>query len=112
MNRRGAPRFRLRVPVLAQWNDPAGDVRDVSGISRDLSVRGVFVMSSVQPPESAKVMVEVIIPSLTQGAKEMHLSSEGLVVRVEESGGALGYAVHCDFRTKLLARLSRLEGSD
>jgi len=69
-------------------------------------------MSSVQPPESAKVMVEVIIPSLTQGGKETHLSSDGLVVRIQESGGALGYAVHCDFRTKLLERLSRLESSD
>jgi hypothetical protein len=99
----------MRVPVLAQWNDQAGDVKDVSGISRDISARGVFVVSSVQPPESAQVMVEVIIPSLTQGAKEMHLSSDGLVVRVEESDGALGYAVHCDFRTKLLARLSSIE---
>jgi len=69
-------------------------------------------MSSVQPPESAKVMVEVIIPSLTQGGKETHLSSDGLVVRIQESGGALGYAVHCDFRTKLLERLSNLESSD
>jgi hypothetical protein len=102
----------MRVPVLAQWNDHAGDVRDVSGISRDISVRGVFVMSSVQPPESAKVMVEVIIPSLTQAGKETHLSSDGRVVRVEEGGGALGYAVHCDFRTKLLERLSNLESSD
>jgi hypothetical protein len=41
---------------------------------------------------------------------EMHLSSDGLVVRVEESGGALGYAAHCDI--KLLERLSSIEDSD
>ena len=102
----------MRIPVLAQWNDQAGDIRDVSGISRDVSVRGVFVVSSVQPPERAQVMIEVIVPSLTQGAKETHLSSEGIVVRVEESADILGYAVQCDFRTKLLERLNSFEDSD
>lgn len=110
MNRRGAERFRLGIPILAQWIDPAGDVRDASGMTRDICVGGVFLMSSQQPPESAQVTVEVTIPGTEKGEEEMHLSSQGRVVRVEQN--KLGYAVQCDFSTAFLVHLKTLGASE
>lgn len=102
IDRRASPRFGLRVPVLARWQDDLGNARDAAGFSRDISSRGVFVVSSFPPPKSTRVTIEVLIPNLKRGAQELHLRSEGSVVRVEEHDKATGYAVDCDFNSPAL----------
>jgi len=97
VNRRGYIRFQMGVPVLAQWQDDEGNAHEAAGFSRDISARGVFVVSSAPPPEATKVTIEVLIPNLREGSEEVHLRSEGLVVRVEEKGRAAGCAIYCDF---------------
>jgi hypothetical protein len=96
-DRRRARRFQLHMPILAQWKSDEGTVHG-AGFSRDISDRGVFVISSTPPPEATKISVDVLLPSVA-ASQELHLRCEGLVVRVEEGRGLMGYAVYCDFRS-------------
>jgi len=97
LERRTSSRFQLRLPVLTQWNDVNGQLRYGGGFSRDICVRGVFVLSSDAPPNGKTVTVTVILPNPGQGNRDVQLRCVGSVVRVEHGGRNAGYAVQCDF---------------
>jgi hypothetical protein len=97
VDQRRSPRFRLRLPVLTQWTDHQGQVRYGGGFSRDISVRGVFVLSSEPPPISTMVTVTVAIPNLRADLQELQLHFVGSIVRVANVGAVAGYAIECDF---------------
>jgi hypothetical protein len=97
VERRRASRFRIRLPVLTEWTDHEGQVRYGGGFSRDVCLRGVFVVSSNLPPQAATITVTVVLPSVRAGSQELHLHSVGSVVRVEPGRAPAGYAINCDF---------------
>lgn len=97
MDRRRSSRFQLRLPVLTKWADGKGQSHYGGGFSRDISLRGVFVMSSEPPPEATMISVTVVLPNVREGSQELQLQSVGSVVRVEQSGAITGYAIDCHF---------------
>ncbi len=98
VDRRRSPRFRLRLPVLTQWTDDEGHVRYGGGFSRDIGIRGVFVLSSEPPSSSTMISVTVVLPNLRVDLQDLHLRCVGSLVRVEKDAAVGGYAIECDFR--------------
>ena len=97
VERRRSSRFRVQLPVLTQWTDHKGQVQYGGGFTRDVGLRGVFVISSKLPPQAAVISVTVVLPNARSGSQELHLHSLGSVVRVEQSRTTAGYAISCDF---------------
>jgi hypothetical protein len=78
---RSAVRYPLEVPVVFRWME-RGQARESQGLSRDVSVRGAFVLSRECPPCGARVVVSMNFPA-TLRARAGWVEAEGLVVRVE-----------------------------
>ena len=97
VEQRRSSRFRLQLPVLTQWTDREGQGQFGGGFTRDVCLRGVFVISSKLPPQAAVITVTVVLPNARAGSQELHLHSLGSVVRVEQSTTTAGYAISCDF---------------
>jgi len=97
VERRRSSRFRVQLPVLTQWTDHEGQVQFGGGFTRDVCLRGVFVISSKLPPQAAAITVTVVLPNARAGSQELHLHSLGSVVRVEQSMTTASYAISCDF---------------
>ena len=95
MNRRRSVRFELQMPVVCRWKDHQDRQCETGGFSRDIGVAGLFVLSSVLPPEGVAVTLKVLLPALGRATSSgLQLQSEGKVVRIE---AATGFAVCCEF---------------
>lgn len=77
---RTAVRYPLEVPVVFRWME-RGQARESHGLTRDVSVRGAFVLSDECPPYGARVAVRMNFPAALR-ARAGWLEAEGLVVRV------------------------------
>lgn len=89
-------RYEMNVPVRffcpgaqrhRQWN---------RGMSRDVSKKGAFVVSSFCPSVGTILRVEVLLPSLRRDSKTVCMCGQGKVVRVESGGESAhlsGFAV-------------------
>jgi PilZ domain len=97
VDRRGLTRFRLRATVICRWKDEEGGAHEIDGLARDISMRGVYVVSSVPPPAGIQLGVEVLLPPLRPGLQQVQLQCDGEVVRVERGVPTSGFAVICDF---------------
>jgi hypothetical protein len=83
LERRGAMRFRLRLPVVFSWRDARDAVQGSEGYSRDLSSRGIYVQSELAPPAGASVEMYVLLPQPEYQIHPAELHTQGRVVRIE-----------------------------
>jgi hypothetical protein len=84
-DRRSAPRYVLALPIVARI---AQQTEPVAGISRNISVRGVyFTMDQELPPGSALELSFTLPAEMTEGT-EVFVSAQGRVVRVERESDA------------------------
>lgn len=83
---RTAVRYPLEVPVVFRWIE-RGQSRESHGLTRDVSVRGAFVLSGECPPCGARVAVKMNFPAALR-ARAGWLEAEGLVLRVEKQTSA------------------------
>lgn len=90
---RSAVRYALELPVVFRWME-RGQARESHGRTRDISVRGAFVLSRECPPCGARVAVKMNFPATLRG-RAGWLEAEGLVLRVERQtfAGAVGFVV-------------------
>ena len=82
MERREHTRYGVRAPVDFEWIDRGVSHRG-QGLTRDISSKGMFIISDAEPPESSDVQVEVSFPADDKMPTNLRLSSKSLVVRVE-----------------------------
>lgn len=95
VERRLALRYAVSADVLFSWEE-RGAYTKGEGVTRDMSTHGLFVYSSILPPESAPVRIEVVFPPLLERGMPVRIKVRGRVTRVEEElAGALqsGFAV-------------------
>jgi hypothetical protein len=59
---REAVRYPVRASVLFSWEEERGIHLEGTGVTRDMSTKGVFVYSMVLPPKNAQVDMEVAFP--------------------------------------------------
>jgi len=97
VERRRASRFQLRLPVVTHWTNDVGQMRYGGGFTKDICLRGVFVVCSEPPPKGTIIAVAVAVPSVRSGSQELQMQTVGTVVRVEQGGSTIGYAIDCEF---------------
>lgn len=85
-------RFKLRFPVFFIWKDQGGE-HEGRGITSDISVAGMFILSSVCPPMGSVIHCEMLLPSPNkQNVEPLEGTATGSVVRTHEDGES-GFAV-------------------
>ena len=72
------------------------------GTIRDISDRGVFIITDTVPPVGAHLDVDVHLPSLDVSSGAVQLHGEGVVVRVETGADeGRGFAARVVFQTEI-----------
>src|ERR1700693_322401 len=84
VERRTAIRYRMSASVIFRWNRPHSQRFQAEGVTRDMSVEGVFVLTGAPPPVNAVIHMEVILP-LSDGASKAQMKSEMRVLRVDHN---------------------------
>ena len=82
---REAVRYPVRASVLFSWDEERGVHLEGTGVTRDMSIKGVFVYSMVLPPKNASVDMEVTIPALREDAPPVRIDVRGRIVRTESN---------------------------
>jgi len=93
MDRRHHKRFDLQATARFSWKDAGGARFEGQGLTRDISEKGVFVLTPHVPPSGTAVRLEVRASSRSGSA--LLIQSRGQVVRVEDAArtqAGLGFA--------------------
>lgn len=81
MERRKFTRFALEYPVLISWRDPQGVSHRAEGVTRNVSVSGVFFRGRTSPPVGAQIEFNVFFPWIESRESTLRMTTEGTVVR-------------------------------
>jgi hypothetical protein len=110
MELRSALRYQLPAAAKFRWEGSAGGLLQGDGITRDISVKGAFIVTPNSPPAGIMLRVEIILPRVRNG-HSMRMVSEARVIRVEHpvlGETRDGFAVvGKDFAIPEVARTSR-----
>jgi hypothetical protein len=102
MQRRTAVRYKLRLPVIFNWND--GTEHAGGGFTSDVSLDGVLIISSKCPPSGSSIRLEILLPSPDYSGEELKIECTGEVTRVDERAGHVAFGVRCLFDDEHLTR--------
>ena len=83
LERRQQIRFGIRAVVDFEWLDGKVVPRKGRGLTRDISLKGLFVYSDSPPPAKADLQVEVFFASITGANTNLQLRTKALVLRGE-----------------------------
>jgi hypothetical protein len=89
--RRAALRYKLNVPAVFHFKEVNQTLIHGTGMIRDISTAGVFVLSKILPGCSQDVEIEVLVPHFDQFT--FSLRSVARVLRLE----SVGFAAFGDF---------------
>ena len=76
-------RYPVRAPVFFTWSDVKSQVRRGEGVTRDISLRGVYIWSEQGPPPGVVVQMEVLLPRLEEKAPGLRIEGRCHVTRAE-----------------------------
>ena len=99
---RKANRYRLSVPVFFFWEHKNEPEEHGEGVTRDINTSGAYVITNELPPLGARVLMDILLPKLTLAGNGMHMTGEGVVIRVDlsagkDSGACGGFAASLQF---------------
>lgn len=94
---RKATRYRLSAPALFMWAPHDGEPQSGQGVTRDINTFGVYVLTNALPPAGALVQIEIVLPKLADTGPGMHLTGEGVVLRVDPRGTRANGNTECGF---------------
>lgn len=101
MELRKATRYRLQVPAFYWWESADGTLQEAQGVTRDISDRGVFIVTKQLPPAGVRVEINVHLPSVNSAARSAQLHGEGTVLRAAEAeAGESGFAAAAVFHAE------------
>lgn len=92
-------RYQLDLPVTFSWKDAAGRSRSGSGVIRDISAGGVFILAGTSPPDGSAIRYETVLPQLEEVFSSLRMEVEGRVLRTEgppEGKEISGFAAVCE----------------
>jgi hypothetical protein len=90
-------RYRLDLPVTYMWRDARGESERAAGFTWDISMGGMFVVSSQCPPPQSQVWCEVILPRSYTSDAARQLRAAGPVLRTSASTAddhPSGFVIH------------------
>jgi hypothetical protein len=92
MELRNRVRYRLAGNAVFTWESAHSSRLLGTGVTRDISLAGAFILTLAAPPVGTAVQLEIYLPLLL-GAQVARIKTEATVIRVEHSGVAEGFAV-------------------
>jgi PilZ domain len=93
VEKRKVVRFQLGAPVIFRWGSQAS-----LGRTRDISIKGVYVICDTLPPVGTALSLEVVLPPLEGNTMQrLHLEARGKVIRVEAEEESSGFAATAPF---------------
>ena len=95
MERREQTRYGVRALVDFEWID-GGVTRRGQGITRDISTKGMFIYSDINPPAKADLLVDVSFRDVSSIPTNLQMRAKGVVIRVEpaaEPESQQGFAI-------------------
>ena len=107
IERRRNNRRQISAPVFFFWKPQNGPPQSSDGMTRDVNSNGVYVNARETPPVGELVQMDILLPNPVRGVSEMHLTGEGLVLRVVPDSGSsvddsgCGFAVSMRFHPQL-----------
>jgi hypothetical protein len=78
---RNALRFNSNLPVEFMWKTHGGSAESGTGMTRDISFKGLFVSSNASPPVGSAIEAKVMLPSSV--SSEIVIRMRATVLRVE-----------------------------
>ncbi len=96
--RRDCERYIFDLPVHVMWKDAAGEVKEETGITKDISSSGVFMICKNPIDRECEIDFQIDLPSLTENANS-RVSARGKVVRnisMTHSEKCYGYGIMFD----------------
>lgn len=91
VERRNAIRYRMGVPATYRWSGRDKKRNASAGTVRDMSLKGIFILSPVCPLIGANVDIEIGRPE-QKGQRRRSIKARMKVVRVEPNESASGFA--------------------
>ncbi len=102
MDMRKAKRYPLSAPVSFWWERADRTLQEGEGTTLDISILGVFVVTTLVPPAGVHLEVEVYLPSSSGAPKTVQLHGEGKVMRAGRKASESGFAAQVLFQTESL----------
>ena len=78
--KRDCERYVLGLPIHAMWKDAAGEAKEETGITRDISSSGVFMICKNLIDRGCDIDLQIDLPFLAENANS-RVSARGRVVR-------------------------------
>jgi hypothetical protein len=101
MELRKTKRYLLSAPASFRCECSEGIPQKGEGTTRDISAKGVFVLSKLGPQLGAHIELDVYLPSLSGSPRLVQLHGEGKVIRKVNSGSSeSGFAAEILFDTE------------
>lgn len=115
LERRQQVRFQIHAVVEFEWFDGEGVRHRGRGLTRDISSKGLFILSDSRPPTKVDLQAEVFFGSISGSDTNLQLRTRAVVIRMESAsriGAHDGFAV-LNKSYKLMSRdLEDLEDAD
>lgn len=83
-------RQKLEIPLTFSWKDQRGRRRKGSGVARDVSPGGFFLVTRDSPPLRSSIAFEAYLPPIGPEAPALRLKGEAQVLRVESEAAHEG----------------------
>ncbi len=99
MENRKFARYQLDLPVTFSWKDAEGRSRSGSGVIRDISAGGIFILAGASPPDGSAIRYETVLPQLEELFPSLLMEVEGRVLRAKstaEEKEFSGFAAVCE----------------
>jgi hypothetical protein len=99
MEKRRRTRYCVSCPALCRWTTFDARMLSSYGMTRDISVDGVFVLNHSNPPIGTPIELNIAIPNLSGNSRGLHLVATGSVIRIDQLGdhGKRGFAAEVQF---------------
>ncbi len=85
-------RFRVSLPITFYWGTNNVFSKG-NGTSRDISTRGVFILTSETVVAGSDLWLKFSVPQVRKGARVSEMKGFGRIVRVQNDGFAVNAAV-------------------
>lgn len=93
MEQRNKVRYRLSADAVFAWEGAQHTRLQGKGVTRDISLAGVFIFTATCPPVGAEVELDIFLSGRpAMEAKKVCIRTEAKVIRVEHSAGPGGFA--------------------
>jgi hypothetical protein len=97
-DRRQAKRYHVSAPATCRWISSNSQPHESRGLTRDVGICGVYVLSAIHPPSGSQIDLEIRLNNLDNTGPGMRLRGTGTVLRSEQTDeNSAGFAAAMQF---------------